>query len=92
MTHHLAQGGLADSRQLEHRAGGLPHRRQLGWIAHEHQAGAEAVGAAQQQLQHGAVQHRGLIDQHQVQVFQGAGGLLAGLAELPIAAPLEVQP
>ena len=93
VAHHLLQFGPAGPAQAEHRTLGLAHRRQLGRIAHEHQPGAEGVGAAQGNLQQAAVNHRGLIHQHQAQVLEGHCGLLGFLAALqvPLAAQLEAQ-
>ena len=50
------------------------------------------MGTAQGDLQQGAVDHGGLIDQHQTQVFKGLGGLLGFLAALQIPFPLQPQP
>ena len=50
------------------------------------------MGAAQADFEQGAVDHRGLIDQHQAEVFEGAGGLLGLFAALQIALALEFEP
>ncbi len=92
VAHHLGEGHPAGPLQREHRAPLLPHRRQLGRIAHEHQAGAVGMGAAQGDLQQGPIHHRGLIDQHQPEILQGQGRLLGLLAALPLPFPLQLQP
>ena len=50
------------------------------------------MGAAQGNVQQGAVNHRGFIDQHQAQVLQGHGGLLGFLTALEIALAFELEP
>ena len=92
MAHHLAQAGVDAAAHREHRALRLPHGRQLGRIADKDQAGLEGVGAAQGNLQEGAVDHRGLVDQHQGEVLEGASGLLGFFAPLQIPLALELQP
>ena len=57
MAHHLGEAGCRSPRHGEHRTLGLPHRRQLGRIAHEDQTRPEGMGAAQGDLQQGAVDH-----------------------------------
>ena len=92
VAHHLGEKGPGGPAHGKHGAHRFPHRRQLGRIAHEHQPGAEGVGAAQADLQQAAVHHGGLINQHQAQVFQGHGGLLRFLAALQIALAPEFEP
>ena len=92
MAHHLTQAGADGTAHRKHGALGFPHGRQLGRVPHEHQAGLEGMGAAQSDLQQGAIDHRGLVDQHQGEVFERTCGLLSFLTALQIPLAFELQP
>ena len=92
MADHLAQAGVDGATHRKHGALGFPHGGQLGRIPHKHQASLEGMGAAQGNLQQGAVDHRGLVDQHQGEVFERPRGLLGFLTALQIPLALELQP
>ena len=92
VAHHLGELLLHRPPQGKHRTALLPHRRQLGRIAHKHQAGGVGMGALQDYFQQLAIHHRGLIKQHQAQVFQGGGGLFGGFAALLLLLAAELEP
>ena len=91
MPHNLAQTGGDSPVHGKHGTFAFTHRRQLGRITHKHQTRLKRMGALQSNRQKRAVDHRGLIDQHQAQMFQGSGGLLGGFTELPVPLAFELQ-
>ena len=91
VTHNLTQAGGNSTIHAEHRTFAFTHRWQLGRITHEHQSCFERVSTLQGNGQQRAVDHRGLVDQHQAEMLQRCGRLFSGFAQLPITLSLELQ-
>ena len=91
MAHHLAKGRRAGALHGEHRAALLPHRRQLSRITDEHQPGFEGVSALKSDPEKRAVDHGGLVHQHQSEMLKSHRRLLRRLAQLGVALPLQLQ-